>query len=219
MAVHQEHNREAACVVGVDFDNTLVSYERALRRCVEALRLPIPADATSKRAIRDRIRLMPDGEATWQRVQAHIYGDGMRDAELMPGARAFLDDCAKRGIPLHVVSHKTEFATARPGGPNLRDAALSWIRQQGLLDGRAVLTQDHIHFEATRAGKIDRLCRLACTHFIDDLEETFLEESFPAGVVKILFDPGKTGLPRQGWLQFDSWAAINAHFAGACRHV
>ena len=33
----------------------------------------------------------------------------------------------------------------------------------------------------------ERIRALGCTHFIDDLEEVFLEPSFPSDVHKILF--------------------------------
>ncbi len=205
-----------ACVVGVDFDNTIVSYEKALRGCVESLGLDVPSSALCKRSIRDYVRQMPDGELTWQRMQAHIYGPGMADAELMPGVRSFFDICRERGVPVHVVSHKSEYAAAGPDGPNLRDTALSWMSEQGLLDEGTGVSRDHIWFESTRVEKIERIGLLGCTHFVDDLEETFLEETFPSGVVKLLFAPGETASGREEWLRFFSWDAICAYFAEDC---
>ena len=39
---------------------------------------------------------------------------------------------------------------------------------------------------------MERIRQLKCTHFIDDLEETFLEAGFPDGVQKILYAPHPT---------------------------
>ena len=63
-------------------------------------------------------------------------------------------------------------------------------------------------FHSTRQDKIKRIRNLDCTHFIDDLEETFLEESFPEKVEKILFDPHGQYSPRPGVKICSSWQEI-----------
>ena len=53
---------------------------------------------------------------------------------------------------------------------------MSWLDQHRFLDtGPYGLTSGDIYFESTRKDKVERIERLRCTHFIDDLEETFLE--------------------------------------------
>ena len=64
---------------------------------------------------------------------------------------------------------------------NLRTAALEWMQKNNL-----VISKDNIFFESTRQDKIKRIKELECTHFVDDLEETFEESSFPKKVKKIL---------------------------------
>ena len=46
---------------------------------------------------------------------------------------------------------------------------------------------ERVFFESTRAAKLERICALGCTHFIDDLEEVFSDPAFPARVLPILF--------------------------------
>jgi hypothetical protein len=60
--------------IGLDLDNTLISYDRSF--CSAAIeRSLVPADFVgSKRDVRDRVRLLPAGELQWQRLQAHVYG-------------------------------------------------------------------------------------------------------------------------------------------------
>ena len=43
-----------------------------------------------KRALRDTIRLLPDGELAWQRLQGRVYGAGMASARLIDGVDRFL---------------------------------------------------------------------------------------------------------------------------------
>ena len=79
---------------------------------------------------------------------------------------------------------------------DLREAAMAWMRAHRFfdVDGFGLFPQ-HVYFESTRAEKITRIGRLGCTHFIDDLEETFLEPGFPQGIQKILY--ATAGHPRR----------------------
>ncbi|HNR35729.1 MAG TPA: hypothetical protein PKO36_11160 [Candidatus Hydrogenedentes bacterium] len=202
------------CVIGVDLDNTIAGYDGILfRRAVECGWIP-PNAAKGKRAIRDQIRRLPDGEMKWQALQAHIYGPGMKGARLMAGVKAFLDACREHGALVFIVSHKTQYAAAAPEGPDLRETARAWLERRGWLG----LSRNHIFFEATRAGKLARIRALGCTHFVDDLEETFLEPDFPANVEKILYAPDGAYSQRGNWLSFDSWKSIRDYFTRSCWH-
>lgn len=206
------------CLVGIDLDNTIVSYGNVLyRRALSCGWIPEGA-STCKRAIRDRVRLLPDGEMKWQELQAYIYGPGMGEAELIDGVERFLEACREHRAPVYVVSHKSRYAAAAPNGPDLQQTALAWMEQCGLLDGRLGLTPERIFFETTRAGKLERIRSLGCTHFIDDLEETFLEPDFPGHVARLLYAPDDDGSRGGDWPRFTSWPSILDHFLRTCWH-
>jgi len=177
-------------VIGIDFDNTLVNYDDLIHRVAVERGLIPPQAPTRKKGVRDSIRLLPEGEVLWQKVQAEVYGPRMNEALPAPAAKEFLRACAERNIPVSIVSHKTEFANYDESGINLRDAALAWIEQHGLfeIDSYGLSAKD-VYFETTRAEKLGRIEALECTHFIDDLEETFLEKDFPQAVEMILYTP------------------------------
>lgn len=176
--------------VGVDFDNTLVSYDNLIHLVAAERGLISPGIKPSKKLVRDSIRDLPDGETEWQKVQALVYGPRICEAVPSEGATDFLEKCFRQGIKVNIVSHKTEFASYDETGTNLRSAALSWLEQHRLLDFESYgLTGEDIYFESTRKDKINRIEKLGCTHFIDDLEETFLERSFPDTVKKLLYSP------------------------------
>jgi thiamine kinase-like enzyme len=164
-------------VIGVDFDNTLVSYDDLFERLARERGL---TTGPGKKAIRDQIRQLPNGEIEWQKLQGIAYGPRMSEAKLIEGVPEFFAACQQRDIPVHVISHKTEFAGYDDTRTNLRQAALAWMKANGLPDA---------HFGNTRAEKLATIKQLGCTVFVDDLEETFLEPDFPAGVEKILFAP------------------------------
>jgi hypothetical protein len=65
---------------------------------------------------------------------------------------------------------------------------MSWLEEHQFLDTESYgLSGNDVYFESTRREKLERIERLGCTHFIDDLEETFLEDSFPPRVTKLLY--------------------------------
>lgn len=205
-----------ACTIGIDLDNTIICYDAALAAGAAALGVVIPEACRGKRAIRDFIRLLPDGENVWMRLQAHIYGPGIGHATLMEGVRDFLEMCRARGAAVFVVSHKTRYAAAAPEGPDLREAVMAFLEQQGLFRPDSGLTPERVFFESSRADKLRRIATLGCTHFIDDLAETFLEPEFPADVVRILLDRDGPGALNKRWTYMASWEAVRAHFMESC---
>ena len=202
-------------VIGVDFDNTLVSYDRLMHNvAVEWGLLPAGAVQTKKR-IRDRIRELPDGEARWRKLQGVVYGPRMHEAVPIDGVADFLRLCKDHGVRLYVASHKSEYGHFDPSGTNIRSSATDWMRTQGFFDTESsVLAPGDVYFESTRMGKVDRIRRLVCTHFIDDLEETFLEGSFPAGVEKVLYSPDGPSTEVHSVVVMSSWKELSDYFFG-----
>lgn len=177
-------------IIGIDFDNTIVSYDDLIHRVAVERGLVGSRVKKNKKKIRDAIRQLPGGEIEWQKVQAVVYGPRMAEAFPAQGAVEFLQTCEQRNVQVWIVSHKTEFANYDDSGTSLRAAALSWLQQQRATNGDvAGLSTASVFFESTRREKLHRILKLGCTHFIDDLEETFLEASFPAQVEQILYAP------------------------------
>ena len=197
--------------LGIDFDNTLVNYDNVLYQ--EALRLGlIPSDMErNKKNIRNKIRTLPDGEIKWQKLQAFVYGKGMKDSTLFDGVKSFFVTCQKSGVNISIISHKTEFASMDEEQINLREVAIDWMKKNRFFDKEGlVLSIDRVYFESTREGKIKRIKQVGCTHFIDDLEETFLEDSFPANVERILYANKRSEL--KGVKTFVTWKEIHDYF-------
>ena len=174
--------------LGVDFDNTVVRYDELLLREAERRGLLPPKAMTCKREVRDWIRRLPEGEREWQRLQALMYGAKIQEATPAPGVAEFFACCRRHAVEVFIVSHKTRYAALDDQAVDLWDAAMAWMRSHRFFEMEGFgLSPQHVYFEPTRAGKIARISRLGCTHFIDDLEETFLEPGFPEGIQKILY--------------------------------
>lgn len=202
-------------IIGIDFDNTIASYDEPMHRSAVGRGL-IPADLPkNKRRIRDAIRALEDGESKWRELQVFSYGPGMPEARPMEGVREFMSACKERGIEVLIVSHKTEYANFGDPTVNLRAAALRWLDAQGFVDSAGFgVGRERIYFEGTREEKIERIRALGVTHFVDDLEETFLEAAFPADVEKILYAPQSAPGDRGGWRVFPAWPSIQQHLLG-----
>ncbi len=202
-------------VIGVDFDNTIARYDELMYGIALERGLIDAGVARNKKSIRDAIRALPDGELHWRGLQVAAYGPRMHEARVMDGVREFFDGCRSRAVPLYIVSHKTEYANFGKAEVNLRLAALQWLEREGFLDAHASgLREGEVFFEATRAEKIDRIRTLGITHFIDDLEETFCESTFPPGVVKLLLTTDGRPTDLDGVRSFATWAEIHAYLLG-----
>ncbi len=150
----------------------------------------------SKQAVRGTIRLRPDGEIDWQKLQGHVYGKGIAGACAFEGLDRFLNRARAAGAHVVIVSHKTEFGHYDPERVNLRTAALKWMEARGFFAiGGFGLDRSDVHFAATRAEKLVRIAELACDVFVDDLEEVLTDPEFPPGVRRILFSDHATRDP------------------------
>jgi hypothetical protein len=201
-------------LIGIDFDNTLVTYDQVFRDMAFARGLIDPDFVGTKQEIRDRIRLLPDGELAWQSLQGFVYGKGIALAQMFEGADAFLRHARAEGLPVVVVSHKTEYGHYDQDRVNLRESARAWMRANGFFasDGYGI-PAENVYFEGSRAEKLERIESLGCTCFIDDLEEVLEDPEFPEGISRILFSQKKPVRPAP-YAICTSWRQIEEHVFG-----
>lgn len=181
--------------LGIDLDNTLISYEELFQRvAAEEGLLPTSVDGRSgKTEVREVVRSLPNGQFQWERLQGLVYGARIKEARLIPGVRSFFRECMESQVPVCIVSHKTKAAHHDDTGIDLHRAAIEWMSENEFFSELGMgLSQDRVFFEETLAGKLQRIQNLKCTHFIDDLEEVFADSGFPDGVTKILYNPAAT---------------------------
>lgn len=174
--------------IGIDFDNTVVCYDRvfyhaALRKGLIPKELP-----RQKHSVRDYLRQQGQEEA-WIELQGYVYGACMKEAPPFPGVLDFFIRSKENDIEVFIISHKTRHPFR---GPNydFHQASHLWLESYGFYDAcRIGMVSKQVYFELTKEGKLERIAQIGCTHFIDDLPEFLLEPGFPKGVCRILFDP------------------------------
>jgi hypothetical protein len=144
--------------VGIDFDNTLIDYDRVFIAAAREKGLVAVDFTGTKRAVRDAIRALPEGELTWQRLQGEVYGTRIGGAVPFAGAGDFLRRCAREGIATFIVSHKTQYGHFDPTRTDLREAARGWMIAQGFMDPEhGGIPPDCVYFEDDRAAKLRRI--------------------------------------------------------------
>ena len=198
--------------IGVDFDNTLAGYDHLFADAVRGRGWGhVPVDQ-GKQALRDVLRAGPDGENNWRSLQAEVYGARMAEARLLDGAADFFRTCRERGVTVAIVSHKTRYAAADPGGVDLHEASLGWMTVQGFFGDEGFgIDRGQVFFEASRADKLVRIAALDCTHFVDDLEEVLLAPEFPEGVKRYLIG---AAVNTPGLSSFMNWRDITDDIFG-----
>ena len=193
--------------IGIDFDNTIVSYDHVFAAEARARGLIDDGFTGTKTEIRDHIRTLDDGELEWQRLQGRVYGALMAEACLIEGVDGFLEQSREQDHEIFIVSHKTQFGHYDPNRVDLRQTAMTWMGTHGFFDGGYGLKEKNVFFEPTRKEKVARIGALGCSYFIDNLIEVFQEPDFPDGVERLLFHPGAEA-PEGPFEAFPSWQEI-----------
>ena len=200
-------------VLGIDFDNTIVHYDALFYRVAVERGWISSAVPARKREVRDCLRRR-GREEDWTALQGYIYGPRMAEAQPFPGALQFFKRAVQQRLPIFIISHKT----GRPAvGPayDLHQAARDWLESQGFFDpARIGLPRNNVFFAPTRQDKISLICSNRCSHFVDDLEETFLEPGFPADVEMILFGHHEAPPGLRGIRLARDWSEVSQYVFG-----
>ncbi len=197
-------------IIGVDFDNTVVCYDKIFYRVAIKLGI-IPVDIEpDKSNIRDYLR-RKGREYDWTELQGLIYGKYIKDAPAFPGVKDFFKYCKKNKINVCIISQKTRYPFLG-FAYDLHRAANNWLRINGFFEKKIGLSFRSVFFELTKEEKMKRIQITGCTHFIDDLPEFLKETGFPKEVKKILFDPHNVYLNKYSQFKMNSWVDIKKTF-------
>lgn len=186
--------------IGIDFDNTIVSYGEAFHRLATERGLVPPGIKPIKEAVRDHLRSV-DREDEWTELQGYVYGPGMRLVDPFPGLLDFLERCERTDVETVIVSHKTRNPYRGPRH-DLHASAHEFLERHQI--------RTSAYFEPTKEAKLEQIAALGCTYFIDDLPEFLVAPGFPLAVARVLFDPdgtpaGEQAASEHGLLRVISW--------------
>ncbi len=195
MALMEKRWLKQSSIIGIDFDNTIVNYDKAFYKAAREWQIIPESLPQAKLAVRNYLHRRNEGEV-WTKLQGYVYGTLMDEAELFLGCGDFLTRYREK---IFVISHKTVHPIIGPRW-NLHAAARAWI------ETHLSLKNSQIFFETTIEEKIKRIQLSQCDVFIDDLPEILLHPQFPKSAIPLLFDPEKgNALHLQS---FSSWKEL-----------
>lgn len=201
--------------IGVDFDNTLISYDQLIYQIARERGWISKGSPRSKREIRDELRKKPQGDLLWQEIQALIYGERIMEALPMPGVTDFFSHALRTleenrdQYSLQIISHKTSRAVRDTSGIDLRAQALRWLERFGFFSLSTHFGRPNVFFETTLDAKVGRIGEQGCHWFIDDLIEVLGHPKFPAGCRRVLLgSPPSNGVSPDGIVCAANWAAV-----------
>ena len=138
-------------IVGIDFDNTIVTYDDVFYKYAYKLGLISREVNKNKKEIRDAIRTLPEGNDRWTKLQGMVYGTYMEEAKPVQGVEKFLEACKMNSFKIFIISHKTiyPFMGLRV---NLQEAARKWLKDRNFLSKFDLANSDVI-FKETLQGR------------------------------------------------------------------
>ena len=173
-------------LLGLDFDNTLVRYDKLFHQLALEKNLIDESLPAEKILIRDYLRSQGQDEQ-FTLLQGEVYGLRILEAEPAKGVLESLMGLKELDVPMVLVSHKTKIPFKGPPY-DLREAALNWLCKHGFFSSEVIdWSPDQVYFEDTKELKIERIRSLGCTHYVDDLPEILA--MLPSSVTGILYDP------------------------------
>ncbi len=193
-------------LIGLDFDNTLVHYDKLFHQLAVEKGLIPESLSVDKTAIRNYLR-SKDQEQDFTLLQGQVYGLRILEAEPAEGVLESLMTLKELGVSMVLVSHKTKVPFKGPPY-DLRKAALDWLSKYGFFSSSGIgWSTSQVYFEDTKASKVSRICSLECTHYVDDLPEIL--SLLPVNVTRILYDPNHAHTTEQ-FRKISYWGALKA---------
>jgi hypothetical protein len=193
--------------LGIDFDNTIVSYDLLFKKLALEKGLVDSEFAANKTLIRDHLRSI-DKEPLWTAMQGEAYGPRMTGAVAFPEVKSAIARLIRAGVSVRIISHKTRFPIV--GEPfDLHGAARNWLEKQGFWGPEVGMLPEHAFFEPTKEAKFARIGAERCVAFVDDLPEILTSPLFPPAVRRFLFDPERTHTVPAGLEVISDWGRFN----------
>jgi hypothetical protein len=195
--------------IGLDFDNTIVGYDSLFHKVALEGGWIDHTVPISKVSVRDHLRSIGK-EDVWTEMQGYVYGARMDEAAVYEGVVDTLLWAKNNKIKLSIVSHKTKHPFIGEQY-NLHEAARNWIKLFLNANDEPLIPLEDIHFELTKESKIDRIAKINCDIYLDDLPEILLAPSFSNKVKKILFDPDNHH-SNQNLERVKNWVEVRDYF-------
>lgn len=169
--------------VGIDLDNTILSYDKLLRKLALELGFVDGSCPRRPRDIRLSLRAFADneieGERRWQRLQTMVYGTRIDDAEIDPHFNAAMAAIRNLGGTILLIAQKKDNPELPPDD-TYREKVMETLRKRKFFDSEGFdVKEEHVYFCRTWGEKVAKIKELRLDTFIDDKPRIFDHPLFP----------------------------------------
>ena len=172
--------------IGIDFDNTIVSYDNLFHKIALEEKLISLDFPKSKILIRNYLRKNNKDEL-FTMIQAEVYGKRILEASPAPNVNLVIKELINLGWNVFIISHKSLYPYKGPKY-DLHKSAMLWLDKNKFFeDDNVGISRDKVYFNVTKEEKINKIDTLGCDYFIDDLPEIL--RLINKKTIKILYNP------------------------------
>lgn len=167
--------------VGIDLDNTIISYNNSFLRLAKKYNLS-KTRSLNKNIIKKNI-IKKFGMSEWTRCQGEIYGKEILINNSHKDVKKNLIFLKKK-FNIFLISHRSKYPYLGKK-INLHERAIQWLNKKKFLGENEIFTKKKVFFETSLQKKIERINKLNCKIFIDDL--SLVLKKLPRSTSKIHF--------------------------------
>jgi hypothetical protein len=174
-------NKLSKINVGIDLDNTIISYNNSFLRLAKKYNLN-KRKVLNKNILKKNI-IKKFGMSEWTKCQGKIYGKEIlinNSYEDVKKNLLFL----KKKFNIFLISHRSKYPYLGKK-IDLHKQATKWLNKKKFLGKKKIFEKKNIFFETSLQKKIIRINKLNCQIFIDDL--LLVLKRLPISVAKIHF--------------------------------
>ena len=176
-------------IYGFDFDNTIIDYQDIFFKVALLEKLVPKSLNKDKNSVKSFLNAK-GLENEFTRIQGLVYGEKIQLANPTNGIVKFLLNIKKQSSnKLIIISHKTKYPYIGKK-INLRDSARNWIKNKLKSNNEDLFDQENIYFESSIEEKINRIKKLNCQYFFDDLPTII--NKLPSDIKSVLYDPNNS---------------------------
>lgn len=198
-------------IIGIDFDNTIVSYSRSISVLAPEFFSDLPHSLPLTKASLKDYLLSNNRQYEWTEFQGLLYGPGMQHAVPFTNIFPILLSLKDAGFMLKIISHRTRYPYIGHQY-DLHSHAFQWLNSHlksypGIFEEPYNSTSNSLFFCETLDSKIATISNQGCHFFIDDLLSVLCHPSFPIHCKPILFIPNSDSISfRDSKIEsFNSW--------------
>ena len=192
-------------IIGLDFDNTLITYDELFYKLSLEKNLIKENFSQNKIAIRDYLRSKGE-EEKFTLLQGEVYGLRIEEAKPAQNMIQTLYYLKQKGYKFEIVSHKTKKPYAGPPY-DLRKAAMKWLEKNNFFNHKFLnLSKNDIYFAETKTEKINKINQSKFDYYIDDLPDIL--ERLDLNIKGILYCPNNGKSNKEKYIFLQDWSKL-----------